>query len=207
MKVYFVRHGESEFNVQNLHQHPEVALTEHGERQAEFIAKRLERIKINYMFASPYLRTKQTAEIIAKRIKKKIEYSDLIVELVRPTELIGLSFTDPKSVAVKDAIKRHVSDPSWHHSDEENFFDFRTRALKFVELLEKRFTNEHVLVVTHGHIMRMIMAVMFQPDISPDVFHRYETFFMTRNTGITIVEKKMGKDWRLLTWNDHAHLR
>lgn len=201
-----MRHGESEFNVQNLHQHPEVPLTEHGIEQAGFIARRLEKLKINHMFASPYLRTKQTAEIISKRINKKIEYSDLIVELVRPSELIGLSYTDQVSLGIKDTIKANVLDSTWHYSDEENFYDFRKRALKFVQLLEKRFTNENVLVVTHGHILRMLMSVMLDPEIKPDLFHRFETFFMTRNTGLTLCEKKLNRPWRLITWNDHAHL-
>lgn len=206
MKVYFVRHGESEFNVNNLHQHPEVPLTEKGEEQAAFIAKRLEEIKINHMFASPYMRARQTAEIVAKRIKKKIEFSDLIVELNRPSELVGFSYTDPQALLIKEKIKEHLLEPDWHYSDEENFYDFKKRAMKFISLLEKRFSNESVLVVTHGHILRMMIAVMFDSDITPELFHRFEIFFMTRNTGLTLVEKKKETPWRLLTWNDHAHL-
>lgn len=211
VKVYFVRHGESEFNTKNLHQHAEVPLTEKGLEQASFIAKRIAGIRVDHMFASPYLRARQTAEIIAKKINKKIEFSDLIVELHRPSELVGYSYTDPFALEIKKKIKEHLDDAEWHYSDEENFYDFKRRAEKFIALLEKRFDAENVLVVTHGHITRMIMAVMFckvEQDLvlSPELFHRFETFYMTRNTGITLCEKKSGKDWKLLTWNDHAHL-
>lgn len=206
MKVYFVRHGESEYNVKNLHQHPEVPLTKKGHEQAEFIAKRLDRIRIDHVLASPYLRTKQTAEKIVVRLKKPIEYTELVVELHRPSELVGYLYTDPFALEIKEKIKEHLLDASWHYSDEENFYDFKKRAEDFIALLEKRFDNENVLVVTHGHIMRMIIAVMFRSNVTPEEFHRFETFFMTRNTGLTLCEKKKEKDWRLLTWNDHAHL-
>lgn len=38
MRVYFVRHGESEYNAKQLFQHGDVPLSEKGRKQAEFLS-------------------------------------------------------------------------------------------------------------------------------------------------------------------------
>lgn len=68
MIFYFVRHGESVANVENIisnrgFQHP---LTPLGEQQVEALAHDLREVPITHIYTSPLQRALQTAEIIGK---------------------------------------------------------------------------------------------------------------------------------------------
>lgn len=206
MKVYFVRHGESTFNALGLHQHSHVSLSEAGKKQADFVAKRFEKIPVDFIIASPFVRARQTAEIINAVVKKEIAYSELLAEIKRPTVVERKSVTDPSALEVKDAILTHYHEEAWHHSDEENFYDLHKRALLFITHIEG-LPQESILVVTHGIILKMIIASMFfKKRLTSNAFLSFEGFFRTKNAGITVCEKENGSGWRLLAWNDSSHL-
>ncbi len=206
MKVYFVRHAESQYNELGIHQHAGIPLSENGKKQAEKVAKRLSSIPFDIILSSSHVRAKQTTEIINIYVKKDIVYTDLLGERKRPSEVVGQKFEHPQIHEIKEQIIEHRNDPEWHYSDEENIFDTRKRAEQFLEFLEARKEQE-ILVVTHSVFLRMIIACMaFGKEVSPDSFLRIEEFFKTRNTGITICEMKNPGEWRLYAWNDHAHL-
>ncbi|MDP2655923.1 MAG: histidine phosphatase family protein, partial [bacterium] len=78
--VYFVRHGQSEGNVGTVFQPLNSPLTEKGREQAEYIAERAASLSFESVVSSPLTRARETAEAIAKRTKKSIEFSDLFVE-------------------------------------------------------------------------------------------------------------------------------
>ena len=62
MKLYFVRHGESQGNVAGIHQSGSVALSENGIIQAQKVAERFATIAIDVIFASDYTRALETAK-------------------------------------------------------------------------------------------------------------------------------------------------
>lgn len=69
MRVYFIRHGQTNYNVLNLcndDQTKDVHLTELGKQQAEKVAEKLKDIKLEIVFISELPRTKETAENITK---------------------------------------------------------------------------------------------------------------------------------------------
>src|SRR3990167_2057024 len=89
--IYFVRHGETESNVKRIKQGPEGSLTEKGREQVLATAKRFPKHKGHpqIIYASPFERAKETAEIIAKELNLKIKYTDLLKERKNPSEIIG----------------------------------------------------------------------------------------------------------------------
>lgn len=203
MKVYFVRHGESAHNAEKTYQPADSALSQKGIKQAEILANRFKSIPIDVIFSSPFERTKQTAEIIGKAIQKEVIYTELLQELRRPAAVIGKTQDDTEIQKIFRIIDDHANDPDWHYAEEENFFDFKKRGEKFLQFLETR-SEEHVACVTHGAIMRMIICVMMK-NPTPEQFQKFWEFFLVENTGITLCAKEEGV-WRLITWNDHAHL-
>ena len=66
-RFYFVRHGETEYNLRGLRcgGDQDIALTAHGEAQAMGIVPRLAGLGIGVIIASPLLRTQRTAALIA----------------------------------------------------------------------------------------------------------------------------------------------
>ena len=116
MKVYFVRHGESEYNAKQLFQHKDVFLSDNGKKQAKFLARRFSKIPVDIIVYSSYVRAKETTQIIAKKIKKEIIYSDLIIENVEPKEIIGKYISSKKVVKIKKGItlcEKKDSKRSW----------------------------------------------------------------------------------------------
>ena len=89
--IYFVRHGETEMNARGVRQGPLGKLTERGREQALATAKRFPKHKGHpqIIISSPWQRARETAEIIARELKLKIKYTDLLAERKNPTEIIG----------------------------------------------------------------------------------------------------------------------
>ena len=207
MKVYFVRHGQTEHNVQYLHQNENAALTDEGLKQANILTKRFSKIPIDVILASPAQRAKQTAEIINKTLKKKIIYSDLIKEWKRPSEFEGKKSTDPVVLEVHKTINLYQDNPKWHYSDEENFIEFRSRIKRFLDSLTLEAKQENILVVSHAGPIKMITLLMALGDmVKPEIFFGFVDTFRVYNTSITLCEK--GKDglWSVEAFNDHRHL-
>ena len=204
MKLYLVRHGESEHNAKNAYQPGDSKLSEKGLEQANFLAHRFEGIPIDIIFSSPFERARQTAEAIGKAVGKEVMYQDLLRETKKPSEVVGKEENDPEAVAILKKIGSHADDPAWHHSDEENFTELKNRGKEFLAFIQSE-QEESVLCVTHGTFLRMVICLMLQKDPDAVFFKNFWGFFRTRNTGITLCEYENGK-WCLLTWNDHAHL-
>jgi len=214
MKIYLVRHGESESNSSDIRQDEDCQLTQKGREQAEILAERFKNIPIDCLVVSTIIRAKQTAEIINRVINKPVlAFSDLFRERRDPSEFFGKEKYCPFVADVYDQINEKFGDKDWHYSDEENFYDFKARALKALEYL-KTIDSENILVATHGFFMRMLIAcAIFGQDLKPETYWRMMLSFKTFNTGITVLEtnhKPFGladqPDWTLVTWNDHAHL-
>jgi broad specificity phosphatase PhoE len=212
-KIYFVRHGESQLNTENKEQGPHGSLSEHGRKQAEFVAKRFHTIPVECIVASPYQRAKETAEIINTELNKEILYTDFLIERRPPSKYIGASYTDdPEYVEVQKQIsKMRLLDPSWKHSDEDNFDDLKTRAENALNLLHT-LPHDSILAVTHAGILRVIIAaIIFGKDLTYSEYLKIYHTFKVNNTGITMVEYHEatvahGLGWKLVAWNDHAHL-
>ena len=207
MKVYFVRHGESEYNAKNLFQDGKVLLSKKGEQQAQVLAKRFLNIPVNIIISSPYPRAKKTAEIINKKIKKEIIFSELIGERKMPKETIGKYAYSDELIKIKELMRNNAKDSFWHYSDEENYSEFKNRIDKFFKYLNN-LKEENVLVVGHGGPIRMtILNIMFLgKDIDPEIYYKFNELFRITNTGITMCEKHKDGRWDLWTFNDIAHL-
>ena len=205
MKIYFIRHGESEWNARGLHQHEGIPLSTKGEDQTVQLAKRFLKIQVDRIVASPFERTKQTAEAISSLINKPIDYNTIFREVKRPTSVIGKSYTDSEALSIRNLMSENFEEEDWHHSDEENFFDFKNRGLEALKFLES-LNDKNVLVVSHSEMIKMVIALMmFGDKLLPVEFLSVANFFRTSNTGITVCEYKKSK-WDMYTWNDHAHL-
>lgn len=206
MKIFLVRHAESELNAKNTHQYPHTKLSKTGLKQAESVAKRFSGIKIDVIMASRYRRAMQTAQIIRGSLKKKIIYTSLLNEIKYSTDIEGHKIGSRLSEKISEEALKHINDPNWHYSDEENFFDFKRRVGAFMRYLKKK-NKENIIIVTHGHFIRMLLALtLFGDDMSMDEFYKFFRFIRLNNTGITECEFTEGR-WRLLRLNDHAHLR
>src|SRR5689334_13096546 len=96
MKLYLVRHGETDHNASRTHQNSEERLSAKGEQQAAALGKRFKSIPIELLVASPFIRTQQTADEIVKATGVKMINSDLIVEFRWPSHFAGRKRAEPE---------------------------------------------------------------------------------------------------------------
>jgi probable phosphoglycerate mutase len=210
---YFVRHGESLLNAASIRQGSEGSLSEKGQEQALDTGKRLTSHKIDIILASPYIRTKETANIINSQLKeqKKIEYIDLLHERRNPSEIIGKPMSDPEVKKIVETIDKTYHSDDYRYSDEENFKDLKDRARTLLEYLSGRPEND-VLVVTHGIFLRMVVAyIEYGERLNAATYNTLSFFNASNNAAVTICEYKKGwfgpakdKRWKVLAWDDYS---
>ena len=84
MDVYFMRHGQTNYNQQGLcNSDParDVHLTPQGKAQAQQAAEQLKSVPLQLIIASPLPRTRQTATIMNQYHQCHIEYDDTIADI------------------------------------------------------------------------------------------------------------------------------
>ena len=201
-KVYLVRHGESGYGAKGIYQTYDTPLSPAGIKQAEVLARRFSTIPIDVIYASPLPRARQTADIINASLVQNL---DALREIKRPSEIIGKPLADGPSLAIKRQLIVHVNDPTWHYSDEENFYEVRDRSLELLKLLEED-EAQNILLVSHAMILRVLFMVMaFGRNAGHEIHQNLYSHFRMTQTGITLLEHN-GRGWLLMTWNDYAHL-
>lgn len=223
MKLYITRHGESLGNQQKSYQNADTPLSDIGPSQAKMLAHRFKNIQIDTILASPFKRAVQTAKQVATVSNKKIETNSLFREYEWPPELFGLNFDDPQAKEVRQKIANNIDKPNWRYSTEETFYEMQSRADRARQFLEKRFIENqqepNILLVSHAFFLTvMIGEIIFKEVVQqPSKFINYFRSIKYSNTGISVLtfnqEKpeleqdiKTNNGWRLLTFNDHAHL-
>jgi broad specificity phosphatase PhoE len=143
MRVYLVRHGESEANVAGIiNDDPgrRVALTVTGRAQAESTAKVLRDIPFTHAYASEFTRARQTAEII-------LAGRDLPLAIdARLNE--RHSGLDGQPVAVFNDLVR--PDPARiKPANGESFIEQMSRLQGFLDEIARRQPKGVVLAVSH----------------------------------------------------------
>lgn len=207
--VYFVRHGQSEGNVSPVFQSIDSPLNELGRKQAERIAERISKLSFDALIASPLTRTTQTAEAITRATGKMPEYSELFVERVKPSRLVGKAYGDEEAEKLCSKWEKSLYTPEMRVEDSENYDDLVARADKALEFLKNR-PEQTLVVVTHGYFMRVIVArVLLEDALTAAAFKSLQARIKMENTGLTVINYEdayEGKAWRLWIYNDHAHL-
>ena len=77
MKIYLVRHGQTDWNYQKKIQgQQDVDINEQGIRQAEKLAEILKNVPFEYAVCSPLTRAHHTAEILLKYHSVPLSYDE-----------------------------------------------------------------------------------------------------------------------------------
>lgn len=158
-KYILVRHGKAESNIENLlscwPETRKIHLAQEGRMQADKLAQKLKKKKIDMIFSSDVTRAKETAEIIAANLDMKKIYFD---ERIRE---IGFGDFNGKDTSLyhghysSGREKFYLRPPKG-----ENLSDVRKRIFDFFRSLEKRYKNKTIAVVSHEYPLWMMEAVL-----------------------------------------------
>ncbi|MDD3531222.1 MAG: class I tRNA ligase family protein [Candidatus Pacebacteria bacterium] len=162
--TYFVmRHGEAENNVQEIFDpsdEKKYPLTEKGRSSVRATAKKLKEKNVTRIFSSPFARTKETADIVAEEIGLNAE------SVVVDGRLRELGFGTFAGQGKKQA---YLAYRDTHAYDErlpegESYEDTKQRLGDFLYEIERTYSGENILIVTHGLGSEVLPAVVAGAD-------------------------------------------
>ncbi|MBU1730392.1 class I tRNA ligase family protein [Patescibacteria group bacterium] len=153
-----MRHGQAESNIRNyISNNPQNNdhLTALGKEQTKTAAKKLGKEKIDIIFASDFIRTKETAKIVANAIgidKTKIIYDKRLWEVQtgdfnkKPTEDYHRYF-----INIEERFTKNTPNG-------ENLTEMKNRVMEFLYEIDKKYKNKKILIVTHAYVVWLLNA-------------------------------------------------
>ncbi len=155
-KIYFIRHGETEANKMHIHQNADETLTSKGKLQAHHVAHILEGKKIDALLCSPYVRARETAQIISEQLSLPYTTEGSVVEIRRPDHLYGQGYYSWQTLAYMWKLFIHRENPEWEHNGAENMYTLRNR----IQDAKNHITQTEgasVAVVSHDLFMNLFL--------------------------------------------------
>ncbi len=160
-RFILVRHGESQANTKDLIANNEFEpssiktdLTVKGIKQAQVVADKLVDYNVDIVYTSPYLRTKHTAELIAKTCNS---------ELMEDTRLreLNCGIFNGKKVKEYHAYFTFEKDRFKDAPPEaESLKDVRIRMYDFIKEINQKYQNKTIVIVSHGDPLQMMEAIL-----------------------------------------------
>ncbi len=165
MKLYFVRHGESEANTLGVISNRgwKHGLTAAGRAQAQALAERLRGAGIARVYASPLMRAWQTGEIAARALDVPFERTDALREIDCG---IAEGRSDEEAWALHDQVSREwiAGRTAARIPGGESLEDVRARFAPFVARLLER--GEDALLVGHGSLFHVTLPDLLKVDLA-----------------------------------------
>ena len=162
MKLYIIRHGQSEANVEMV-KTGDRGLTDLGRRQAEATAEWLRDTPIDLLYASPTQRTVETACIIASRLGLPPVLRSDICERGWLYDEPGLTGTELRELCSRVELGAEFDPHRGWAADraEESKHELYDRAQAVVRSLRSDHPNGSgsIAVVTHAYFSGYLMSV------------------------------------------------
>lgn len=149
MKVFLVRHGQTDTNINNSYNFVNEDINQNGIKQAEELRDRIKDMEFDIIYCSPLLRARHTAEIINTKQKKMILDDRLQERKHGNLEGKSCALTD------REVFWNYYSDV--RYGTEESVKELFDRVNDFIEELKDK-DYEQVLVVAHKGVSRAFEA-------------------------------------------------
>lgn len=162
MKLHVVRHGQTKENENKIFMgHQNGTLTSLGKQQMEETAQKLVGTKFVHMFSSDLQRCVDSAEILK--------------EYYPNTPLTFTSALREANLGVFQG--KHYDEVDWDSLGDdvmnrkpkggESLNEVRERVSNFIQELLERHSNDTLLLVTHGGIVRQLLSMFSHEDDQP----------------------------------------
>lgn len=193
MKLYFVRHGETDWNKQRRIQgQTDIPLNEFGIHLAKETAKGLKDVLFKACYSSPLRRARETARIILGERNVPV-ISDCRIEEMSFGEYEG-KCRSKKGWELPDNFHCFFDNPGEYQTPPggENFSDVKKRTGEFLkELYQKEeYKDSNILIATHGAALAGILN-----NIKEEPIAKYWGMGVHKNCGVTEVLVENGRPW------------
>ncbi len=200
MKIYLVRHGQSEANVQRIIAgHGSYPLTELGRNQAKSLGKRFLKMKIKFdaVYASDIVRAAETAELICN----EIGFKDIIFDKRLREGDAGVfegKFADELTKEENDFFESLMDDyKDVKVPDGESNIDMTIRIKEaFMEIIENNKEETTILIVGHGGTLYHILVRVL--NLLPE---KLDVWF--ESCKLNVIDRKSAEaNWKITKFNN-----
>ena len=158
MKLYIVRHGESEMNLEGrLAGHLPTPLSPLGVTQAKCLGARLKKEKFDILYSSDLLRARQTTAEILNEVSVPVIYDERLRER---------TWGDFDNILVDDFIKIVKDSGEEYHLYKppagESLEEVVNRAEAFLAFLLSKHLGQTVLLSAHHSLNKAIIKILLQ---------------------------------------------
>ena len=183
MRIYIVRHGETEANKNGyLQGWTDVPLNENGRILAKLTGRGMKGIRFDYCFSSPLIRAKETAEILLRESGNSVpvSFDDRIKEM---------NFGSFEGISVRDEqVAQFLKDPvvDFKIPGGESIQEVMKRTQEFLKELIAKDDDKTYLVSTHGCALRAMLNFLYEDP--EDYWHKHIPY----NCCVNIIDAKNG---------------
>ena len=158
-RIIFVRHGKTDFPLDRIYcdDREDPALNQLGISQANSAASALADIELAAIFASPSLRTRMTAGIIAEKHDLAVEFKSELMER-RFGYWEGMYFHEIEAQYPDEYMNWKRNNAAFQPEGGESVFDLQARLSPCVTELVESFKGQAVVVVSHVGPIRATIA-------------------------------------------------
>ena len=197
---YIVRHGQTNWNILGKTQgHGNSDLTAKGIEQATELAESIVNYPIDYIYSSDLGRAVQTAQILGDKLNIKVEETEALREM---------GFGEWEGLLI-DEIKTNYANvySTWRNEPHlaqipggETLHLIKDRVDSFIQSLNEKYDNKHILLVTHSVTVR-VMLLAFLNSGMENIYRIKQD-----NTALNIVEYR---DYGpvVIKMNDTSHIK
>ena len=146
MNIYLVRHGETDYNINNLLQGTsDISLNNTGIKQAHILKEQIKDLKFDFIYSSPLQRALTTAKILNSELNLPIYVHDNLKER---------SFGCLEGINGKDYDIKLFWDynKNYKYKDVETIQDFFKRVHSFLDDISSKYGDKNILIVTHNGV-------------------------------------------------------
>lgn len=162
MKLYVVRHGQTDWNVQKRVQGSvDISLNEKGINQAKEVRDKIDLSCIDFCISSPMKRAKQTAQIICNNE----------ISIVEDKRLKERGFGDYEGTIYDDESIKRLWNFEWDNAEHgvETLEQLFERTESFLGFLKGKYPDNKILLVTHGGLFKALYFVINGYDKTTDL--------------------------------------
>ncbi|MEG1502012.1 MAG: histidine phosphatase family protein [Synergistaceae bacterium] len=203
MKLFIVRHGETDWNIQGRFQGQiDIPLNSKGMNQAKMLADRLKNINFSKIITSPLERAQRTAfEIYSRNMTGDFLLDDRLIEINHG------SWEGCYAGEIAERWPEMLS--QWHSSPDivtmpgkngESLNDIKNRITPFLNELYTIDKDINILIASHDAIIKVLLCEFLNTSLSS--FWR----FQIANCSISLVEKIPNHPPQILLLGDTYHL-
>ena len=180
MKIFLIRHGETDWNRERkVMGIGDIPLNDNGREMVSYLGEILAHEGIGVIYSSTVARAMQSAEILAEMWGVEIVEEPGFNEC-RFENWVGMSFDELRDS--EDFEKYFLKPTESKFSTSETIYDIQRRAVVAIERIISERRAENVAVVTHSDIIKPLLVHFLGMKL--DDMHR----FFIANASVTLID-------------------